>query len=206
MSEQDQNSSSGNNETIIIKRYASRKLYDAAAKEYVTLEDIARYIRNGHDVKVIDKKTGEDLTRQYLLQIITDYESKGENVLPLNILTDIVRQYQSQAGSIAPAFLSQAFEMFKTQQEKVLGEMSTLTDSVFDPKNVIESMQSWQNQQTEFFGNTLQKWGLNNQESKKGADSTVDLTKTNNRENKSSKLEEMEAQLKALQEQLNKLR
>lgn len=67
---------------VIIKRYASRKLYDAAAREYVTLEDIAKYIRQGREVKIIDKKSGEDLTRQYLVQIIADFESQGKAPCP----------------------------------------------------------------------------------------------------------------------------
>jgi len=113
-------------EPIVIKRYASRKLYDADAKEYVTLEDIARYIREGREVQIVDKSTGEDLTRQYLVQIIADFESQGESALPLNILTDLVRHYQEQASSVTntfasamtPAFLGQMFEAYKAQQER----------------------------------------------------------------------------------------
>ena len=119
---------------VIIKRYASRKLYDAGAKEYVTLEDIARYIRNGREVQIIDKKTGEDLTRQYLIQIIADFESQGESALPLNVLTDLVRHYQDQAKSMTPAFLSQAFDAFKEQQQKVRDEFVQTIDQKLEAK------------------------------------------------------------------------
>ncbi len=111
------------NGPVIIKRYASRKLYDAAAREYVTLEDIAKYIRQGREVKIIDKKSGEDLTRQYLVQIIADFESQGESALPLNVLTDLVRHYQDQAKSLAPAFLSQVFRSLQGAAGKGSGRI-----------------------------------------------------------------------------------
>ena len=76
---------------LVVKRYASRRLYNTETSDYVTLEDIAGFIRDGRDVQIIDLKTGDDLTRQYLLQIIADHESRGDNVLPVNILTDLVR-------------------------------------------------------------------------------------------------------------------
>ena len=69
-------------ETILISRYASRKFYNTNASEYVTLDDIADLIRNGHDIEIKDKKTKEDLTRQVLLQIIAERESHGDYLLP----------------------------------------------------------------------------------------------------------------------------
>ncbi len=126
---------------IIIKRYASRKLYDAGAKEYVTLEDIARYIREGRDVRILDKKSGEDLTRQYLVQIIADAESQGDAALPMNVLMDLVRHYQNQANALTPAFLSQMFEAFKDQQEKVMSDLGDLQSRVFDPSAGMKAVQ-----------------------------------------------------------------
>ena len=140
------------------RRYASRKLYDAAAKEYVTLEDIARYIRDGREVQIVDNKSGEDLTRQYLVQIIADFESQGETALPLNVLTDLVRHYQDQASAMTPAFLSQMFEAFKEQQEKVMEEIGDLRNKAFDPKAAMNSIQEWQAKQAEFFKNAMQGW------------------------------------------------
>ena len=68
---------------LLIKRYASRRLYNTETSDYVTLEDIAEFIRDGREVQIIDLKSGDDLTRQYLLQIIAEHEGRGENVLPL---------------------------------------------------------------------------------------------------------------------------
>ena len=71
---------------LLVKRYASRRLYNTETSDYVTLDDIAGFIRDGRDVQIIDLKSGDDLTRQYLLQIIADYESRGENMLPIAVL------------------------------------------------------------------------------------------------------------------------
>jgi len=73
---------------LLVKRYASRRLYNTETSDYVTLEDIAGFIQEGREVQIIDLKSGDDLTRQYLLQIIADHESRGDNVLPVNVLMD----------------------------------------------------------------------------------------------------------------------
>lgn len=108
---------------LLIKRYASRRLYNTETSDYVTLEDIAGFIRSGREVQIVDLKSGDDLTRQYLLQIIAEHESRGENVLPLNVLTDLVRSYTTQAQSIVPQFLAQSFEMLREGQTKMMDSM-----------------------------------------------------------------------------------
>jgi polyhydroxyalkanoate synthesis repressor PhaR len=113
---------------LLIKRYASRRLYNTETSDYVTLEDIAGFIREGRDVQIVDLKTGDDLTRQYLLQIVAEHESRGENVLPLEVLTDLVRSYTTQAQSVVPQFLAMSFEMLREGQSKMLqGIASPLT-------------------------------------------------------------------------------
>ncbi len=109
---------------LLIKRYASRRLYNTETSDYVTLEDIAGFIREGREVQIVDLKSGDDLTRQYLLQIIAEHESRGENVLPVNILTDLVRSYTTQAGSMVPQFLQASFEMLRDGQSKMMENMS----------------------------------------------------------------------------------
>lgn len=105
---------------LLIKRYASRRLYNTETSDYVTLEDIAGFIREGREVQIVDLKTGDDLTRQYLLQIIAEHESRGENVLPINVLNDLVRSYTSQAGTMVPQFLQASFEMLREGQTKMM--------------------------------------------------------------------------------------
>jgi polyhydroxyalkanoate synthesis repressor PhaR len=110
-------------EKLLIKRYASRRLYNTETSDYVTLEDISGFIRDGRDVQIMDLKSGDDLTRQYLLQIIAEHESRGENVLPVDVLTDLVRSYTNQAASVVPQFLSMSFEMLRDGQNKMMENM-----------------------------------------------------------------------------------
>ncbi|MEM9320348.1 MAG: polyhydroxyalkanoate synthesis repressor PhaR [Pseudomonadota bacterium] len=117
---------SGDDETLLIKRYASRRLYNTETSDYVTLEDIARFIREGREVKIVDLKSGDDLTRQYMLQIIAEHEAKGDNVLPLEVLTDLVRSYASQAQSVVPDFLAMSFEMLTQGQSKMMENMTAM--------------------------------------------------------------------------------
>ena len=106
---------------LLIKRYASRRLYNTETSDYVTLEDIAGFIRIGREVQIIDLKSGDDLTRQYLLQIVAEHESKGENVLPINVLTDLVRSYTTNVQSVVQQFLAASFEMLREGQSKIMG-------------------------------------------------------------------------------------
>ncbi|MBF9031389.1 polyhydroxyalkanoate synthesis repressor PhaR [Rhodobacterales bacterium HKCCE3408] len=112
--------------TLLIKRYASRRLYNTETSDYVTLEDIARFIRDGREVKIVDLKSGDDLTRQYLLQIIAEHEAKGESVLPIEVLTDLVRSYTTAAQSVVPDFLAMSFEMLKQGQSKMVENMTAM--------------------------------------------------------------------------------
>lgn len=109
---------------LLIKRYASRRLYNTETSDYVTLDVIAGFIRDGREVKIIDLKSGDDLTRQYLLQIIADHESRGDTVLPTNVLTDLVRSYTEGAQTMVPDFLSASFEMLRDSQTKVVQSMT----------------------------------------------------------------------------------
>lgn len=131
---------------LLIKRYASRRLYNTETSDYVTLEDIAGFIRQGREVKIVDLKSGDDLTRQYLLQIIAEHESKGENVLPLGVLTDLVRSYTTQAQSVVPDFLSASFEMLRTGQSTMLENMEAI-----NPMTKMPGYEAMKAQQQAFF-------------------------------------------------------
>ena len=111
---------------LLIKRYASRRLYNTETSDYVTLEDIAGFIRDGREVQILDLKTGDDLTRQYLLQIIAEHESRGENVLPVNVLNDLVRSYMLPGGGVMPQFLQSSFDMLRESQSKMMENMNAM--------------------------------------------------------------------------------
>ena len=128
---------------LLIKRYASRRLYNTETSDYVTLEDIARFIRAGREVQIVDLKSGDDLTRQYLLQIIAEHESKGESVLPLGVLTDLVRSYTTQAQSVVPQFLSMSFDMLRDSQSKMM-------ESALNPMSAMTGFEAMKAQQQAF--------------------------------------------------------
>jgi polyhydroxyalkanoate synthesis repressor PhaR len=115
---------------LLIKRYASRRLYNTETSDYVTLEDIAGFIRAGREVQIIDLKSGDDLTRQYLLQIVAEHESKGDNVLPLGVLTDLVRSYTTEVQSVVPQFLAASFEMLRSGQTKMMENLTTMPNAL----------------------------------------------------------------------------
>ena len=111
---------------LLIKRYASRRLYNTETSDYVTLEDIATLIREGREVQIVDLKSGDDLTRQYLLQIIAEHESRGESVLPVDVLNDLVRSYMTPGGSVVPQFLQASFEMLRSGQSQMMDQMTAM--------------------------------------------------------------------------------
>lgn len=127
---------------LLIKRYASRRLYNTETSDYVTLEDIAGFIREGREVQIVDLKSGDDLTRQYLLQIIAEHESRGETMLPVNVLTDLVRSYTTQAGSVVPQFLAMSFDMLRDSRSKMMENMVKVTPMAKMPG--FEAMQAQQ--------------------------------------------------------------
>ncbi|MCU9847644.1 polyhydroxyalkanoate synthesis repressor PhaR [Defluviimonas sp. WL0024] len=131
---------------LLIKRYASRRLYNTETSDYVTLEDIAAFIRDGREVQIVDLKSGDDLTRQYLLQIIAEHESRGESVLPIDVLTDLVRSYTTSAQSVVPQFLAASFEMLREGQSKMLENLSTFPN----PMSSMPGFEALQRQQQAF--------------------------------------------------------
>ncbi|WP_293573469.1 polyhydroxyalkanoate synthesis repressor PhaR [Phaeobacter sp.] len=130
---------------LLIKRYASRRLYNTETSDYVTLEDIAGFIREGREVQIVDLKSGDDLTRQYLLQIIAEHESRGENILPVTVLNDLVRSYMVPGGGVMPQFLQSSFEMLRESQDKMVKNMNAM-----NPMAQIPGFEAIQAQQQAF--------------------------------------------------------
>lgn len=105
-------------EPIIIKKYANRRLYDTSSSSYVTLEHLSELVREGKDFIVQDAKTGEDLTRTVLTQIIFEQENKGGNALPLNFLRQVIRFYGDSVSTALPTYLDMAMNNFTKNQER----------------------------------------------------------------------------------------
>ncbi|MGH1399436.1 MAG: polyhydroxyalkanoate synthesis repressor PhaR [Alphaproteobacteria bacterium] len=118
----------GADEPTIIKKYANRRLYDTGRSSYVTLDDLCEMVQEGHDFVVQDAKSGEDLTRSVLTQIIVDQESKedSENLLPTNFLRQLIGFYGDNAQGFVPGYLEKSMEIFMKNQEQLQGQMQTM--------------------------------------------------------------------------------
>jgi polyhydroxyalkanoate synthesis repressor PhaR len=108
----------GAGEKIVIKKYANRRLYDTSASAYVTLEHLSELTRQGKDFIVQDAKSGEDLTRAVLAQIIFEQENKKEGVLPVSFLRQLIQFYGDSFQSMLPAYLEMSMKTFNQQQDK----------------------------------------------------------------------------------------
>jgi polyhydroxyalkanoate synthesis repressor PhaR len=112
-------------EPVIIKKYANRRLYNTGTSTYVTLEDLATMVKNGEDFIVYDAKTGEDITRSVLTQIIFEQENKeGQNLLPITFLRQLIRFYGDSMQMLVPRFLEVSIESLTREQEKFRQQMA----------------------------------------------------------------------------------
>jgi polyhydroxyalkanoate synthesis repressor PhaR len=112
-------------EPITIKKYANRRLYNTGTSTYVTLEDLAVMVKAGEDFVVYDAKTGEDITRSVLAQIIFEQENKeGQNLLPINFLRQLIRFYGDSMQMMVPRFLEASIDSLTKEQEKFRGQLA----------------------------------------------------------------------------------
>ena len=112
-------------EPIVIKKYANRRLYNTGTSTYVTLEDLAGMVKSGEDFIVYDAKTGEDITRSVLTQIIFEQENKGgQNLLPITFLRQLIRFYGDSMQMLVPRYLEVSIESLTREQEKFRHQMT----------------------------------------------------------------------------------
>jgi polyhydroxyalkanoate synthesis repressor PhaR len=104
---------------VIVKKYANRRLYNTATSSYVTLDDLAQLIKEGGDFVAHDAKTGEDITRSVLTQIIVEQEQKGQNLLPISFLRQLISFYGDSMQFLVPGYLEQAMVAFHRNQEQI---------------------------------------------------------------------------------------
>lgn len=116
--------SKGKDGPVVVKKYANRRLYNTATSAYVTLEDLAAMVRDGVEFVVFDAKTNEDLTRQILTQIIFEEESRGEALLPVQFLRQLIGFYGGQMQGVLPSYLEMSLDAFTRQQEQIRGQFS----------------------------------------------------------------------------------
>ena len=103
----------------IIKKYANRRLYNTGSSSYITLDDLAAMTRENVDFQVVDAKSGEDITHSILTQIIMEEEEKGEQMLPVSFLRQLIGMYGNSMQSLMPSYLEASMQNFRENQSKI---------------------------------------------------------------------------------------
>ena len=185
---------------IVIKKYANRRLYNTGESKYVTLDDLSEMVRQGTDFIVLDAKTGDEITRSVLTQIIFEQESKGQNLLPVQFLRRLIRFYGDQMQGFLPPYLEMSMESFSKAQEQMRENMSR----TFGAATPMAAFEEQAQRNMALFQQAMKVWtpfaaggvpGIPGMTpSKAGADSDED---------KDEQLAELRKQMEAMQKQLD---
>jgi polyhydroxyalkanoate synthesis repressor PhaR len=181
---------------VVVKKYANRRLYNTATSSYVTLDDLARMIKNGGDFAAYDAKTGEDITRSVLTQIIVEQEQKGQNLLPISFLRQLIALYGDSMQFLVPGYLEQAMLAFAQNQEQMRRNLQA-TFGIF-PFGQFEEMGK---QNMALFERAVRMLAPYGREEKPPAPDTV-APRANDED---PRLKRLEAQIDALTQQLKAL-
>ena len=150
-------------ETIELRRYPSRKLYNKNASSYVRLPEVAEMVRNGANIRVEDTESGEDVTRQVLLQIIMEQEGKSAGaMLSADLMMDMIRLHQSKASEMMTGLFEQSVAFIRTQQEQLASQMTGAMSgtikqpwNVFDPGAMQEMQREYQKRLAGFWSGAI---------------------------------------------------
>jgi polyhydroxyalkanoate synthesis repressor PhaR len=205
-----------NKPTLTIHRYSSRKFYNKDTKEFVTLEDISRLIKAGHSVTILDKKTGEDITNQYLLTIISEFEGQGEQVIPKDFLTEIIKSYSDAATQVWPQAIEQMMDAYRRNQENLAAAFGAKPLDPSAPDKNMDALKEFQAMQSNMMTGMLRSWQEFGAMAQPGAKAVDPAAKPASAKADAapsppspapadSELDDMKAQIRALEEQLKSL-
>ena len=144
--------SNGKSSEIVIKKYANRRLYDTSTSQYVTLDYLRNLVKKGTDFQVIDAKSGEDLTRGVLAQIIFEEEARGANLLPVDFLRQLIGFYGDSLQSVVPGYLQMSMNSFSQQQEEFRDRM---TEAMTSPQASMAMIEEQTRRNMEMFGQAM---------------------------------------------------
>ncbi len=122
----------------VIKKYPNRRLYDTEESRYITLADVRDLVINRVDFQVIDKKSGNDITRTILLQVISEQEARGEPVMSTDFLSQVIRAYETVMPGFMARYLEQSLKLFLSQQQFLRGQVKRVVG--VDPVTVVADM------------------------------------------------------------------
>lgn len=189
----------GNKPAVRIKKYANRRLYNTATSSYVTLDYLAQMVREGQDFTVEDAKTGEDITRSVLTQIIVEEEAKGQNMLPINFLRQLISLYGDNLQFLVPRYLEQSMEAFGKNQEQMRAYMKESFGGMFP----FDRFQEMSKQNIAFFEQAMRMFSpFRPGQPGAAAEAAPAAAKP---EAKSNELDDLKSQMQALQKQLETL-
>lgn len=132
------------NPQVLIRKYSDRRLYDTSASRYVKLDDIARMVREGIDVRVVDARSGKDLTHVVLTQIIVEDAREREIALPLQLLTQLVRASDKATHDFLSWYLNSTLDLYKKAQDTVQTRLSDAKNAVSSPLEFMRNLLSGQ--------------------------------------------------------------
>jgi polyhydroxyalkanoate synthesis repressor PhaR len=124
--------------TVLIKKYGNRRLYDTAGSRYVNLDDLAGFIRRGKDVQVVDAKTGQDLTRVVLTQIITEDAKDKPTGLPLELLRQLIIASDEVRQEFVMWYLKSAFDTYQKVQDAVQNRITEVQSAILSPVDMMK--------------------------------------------------------------------
>jgi polyhydroxyalkanoate synthesis repressor PhaR len=185
--------------STVIKKYANRRLYNTGTSTYVTLEDLATMVKKGEDFTVNDAKSGEDITHSVLTQIIFEQENKGQNLLPVNVLRQLISFYGDSVQSLVPSYLEYSIEAFVRDQESIRKEMAHTFGAT-----AIEAMRDQARRNTEIFRKAMSMFVPLGDANKEEAEDEASVSAAAKPKG-SGELDDMKAQLAAMQARLDKL-
>jgi len=138
---------------VVIKKYANRRLYDTETSAYITLEDLCKRVKQGRDFTVVDAKSGQDLTRQVLAQIIFEQETKGFTMLPTDFLRNVIQFYDHGMQDVLSNYLEASMKGFVANQDRLKSMFGKVTDlTPFKMGNQFEEIAK---KNVEFFEKTM---------------------------------------------------
>lgn len=126
------------NKPILIKKYSNRRLYDTTTSQHLTCEDLSRYIKDGKDFVVQDVETKKDITRNILLQILIEEESKNEGLLSLPFLKSLISFYGTNISAVIPSYLDQSMDVFVANQNHLREYFKDKFTNIFADDKIIK--------------------------------------------------------------------
>ncbi len=193
------NSKPGSGEPITIKKYANRRLYNTATSSYVTLDHLCQMVKEGQDFVVYDAKSNEDITRSVLTQIIFEQEGKGQNLLPIQFLRQLISFYDGQMQHMVPSYLDMSMDALTQKQDELREQVSGAFGSPGQGMRMFEEMTK---ANLSLFQDTWadaarRMMGLSGGDAENGA-----APESNDKE---AEMDALKAQVTAMQEQLSEL-